>query len=67
MLSDIERNIINRNNVKMFNKHHKQFLQDRYMLTCTSCGKGVYASDSISDGGNNLICMLCLSKLKGQH
>lgn len=67
MLTDIEREIVNRHNIKMYNKHKKQFLQDRYMLECTSCGVGVFACDSVSDSGNNLLCMLCLSKLKGQH
>lgn len=67
MLTDIERYIVNRHNIKMYNKHKTKFLQDRYVLTCTSCGVGVYASDSISDAGNNLICMLCLSKFKGHH
>lgn len=67
MLTDIERDIVNRHNVRMYNKYKKQFLQDRYVLTCTCCGVAVYASDSVSDGGNNLMCMLCLSKLKGKH
>lgn len=67
MLTDIESAIVNRHNIKMYNKHKTQFLQDRYILTCTSCGIGVNASDSVSDGGNNLMCMSCLSKLRGQH
>lgn len=67
MLPDIERDIINRHNIKMYNKYMKRFLDDKYVLTCTCCGKSVYASDSVSEGGNNLICMSCLSKLKGRH
>lgn len=67
MLTDIERDIVNRHNVKMYNKYKKRFLQDKLMLTCSCCGVGVFACDSVSDGGNNLMCMLCLSKLKGQH
>ena len=67
MLTEIESNIVNKHNVRMFNKYKARFLSDEYVLTCTVCGIGVYASDSVSMGGYNLMCMSCLSKLKGQH
>lgn len=67
MLTDIESNIVNKHNVRMFNKYKARFLSDEYVLTCTRCGVAVYASDSMSDGGNNLLCMKCVFELKGQH
>lgn len=67
MLTEIESVIVNKHNVRMFNKHKAKFMSDKYMLTCIRCGVGVYASDSMSDGGNNLLCMKCVFDLKGEH